>query len=145
VERHFQGIENCFICYSVFHQSNKSLPRLGCYTCKNKFHSECLYRWFHTSQKSQCPLCQSIWKHEWRGERDEATQLGCQNVSYFILVIVGFSQPFTWKGKKEMKQHRRWNSGKREIFNHDKEAKPTAKFSRAKRNIFPHFCLPNIK
>jgi hypothetical protein len=58
-DKEFEGVEECPICYSVIHTSNHSLPRLACRTCKHKFHSACLYKWFSTSHKSTCPLCQS--------------------------------------------------------------------------------------
>ncbi|XP_010256980.1 PREDICTED: E3 ubiquitin-protein ligase listerin [Nelumbo nucifera] len=58
-DKEFQGVEECPICYSIIHTSNHSLPRLACKTCKHKFHSACLYKWFSTSHKSTCPLCQS--------------------------------------------------------------------------------------
>lgn len=57
----FDGIESCLICYSVYHDSKRTLPNLACKTCKNKFHSACLYKWFNTSHKSNCPLCQTPW------------------------------------------------------------------------------------
>ncbi|KAF3778969.1 E3 ubiquitin-protein ligase listerin [Nymphaea thermarum] len=58
-DKEFEGVEECPICYSIIHTSNHSLPRLACKTCKHKFHSACLYKWFSTSHKSTCPLCQS--------------------------------------------------------------------------------------
>ncbi|CAM8952622.1 unnamed protein product [Rhodiola kirilowii] len=58
-DKEFEGIEECPICYSIIHTANHSLPRLACRTCKHKFHSACLYKWFSTSHKSTCPLCQS--------------------------------------------------------------------------------------
>ncbi|CAK7351987.1 unnamed protein product [Dovyalis caffra] len=58
-DKEFEGVEECPICYSVIHTTNHSLPRLACRTCKHKFHSACLYKWFSTSHKSSCPLCQS--------------------------------------------------------------------------------------
>ncbi|KAI4382450.1 hypothetical protein MLD38_008413 [Melastoma candidum] len=58
-DKEFEGIEECPICYSVIHTANHSLPRLACKTCKHKFHSACLYKWFSTAHKSNCPLCQS--------------------------------------------------------------------------------------
>ncbi|KAL8129875.1 hypothetical protein V2J09_019030 [Rumex salicifolius] len=58
-DKEFEGIEECPICYSVIHTTNHSLPRLACRTCRHKFHSACLYKWFSTSHKSTCPLCQS--------------------------------------------------------------------------------------
>ncbi|KAJ0978328.1 hypothetical protein J5N97_013802 [Dioscorea zingiberensis] len=58
-DKEFQGVEECPICYSIIHTTNHSLPRLACKTCKHKFHSACLYKWFSTSHKSTCPLCQT--------------------------------------------------------------------------------------
>ncbi|XP_057789666.1 E3 ubiquitin-protein ligase listerin [Salvia miltiorrhiza] len=58
-DKEFEGVEECPICYSVIHTVSHSLPRLACKTCKHKFHSACLYKWFSTSHKSTCPLCQS--------------------------------------------------------------------------------------
>ena len=36
IEKHFEGVEMCLICYSVFHPSNYSLPKMQCTTCNNK-------------------------------------------------------------------------------------------------------------
>lgn len=44
VDKRFEGIEDCMICFSVIHGSNYSLPKKGCRTCKKKFHSACLVR-----------------------------------------------------------------------------------------------------
>ncbi|XP_072370137.1 E3 ubiquitin-protein ligase listerin isoform X2 [Scyliorhinus torazame] len=57
VDKRFEGTEECMICFSVIHGSNYSLPKKACRTCKKKFHSACLYRWFTSSNKSSCPLC----------------------------------------------------------------------------------------
>ncbi|XP_039574003.1 E3 ubiquitin-protein ligase listerin [Passer montanus] len=57
VDKRFEGIEDCMICFSVIHGSNYSLPKKACRTCKKKFHSACLYKWFSSSNKSTCPLC----------------------------------------------------------------------------------------
>ncbi|KAM4795349.1 E3 ubiquitin-protein ligase listerin [Rhinophrynus dorsalis] len=57
VDKRFEGVEDCMICFSVIHGSNYSLPKKACRACKKKFHSECLYRWFTSSNKSTCPLC----------------------------------------------------------------------------------------
>ena len=57
----FEGVEECPICYTVIHMVNGTLPKLSCHTCKHKFHAACLYKWFNTSNKSACPLCQSPW------------------------------------------------------------------------------------
>uniref|UniRef100_A0AAY4AET5 E3 ubiquitin-protein ligase listerin n=1 Tax=Denticeps clupeoides TaxID=299321 RepID=A0AAY4AET5_9TELE len=57
VDKRFEGVEDCMICFSVIHGSNYSLPKKACHTCKKKFHSACLYKWFTSSNKSTCPLC----------------------------------------------------------------------------------------
>ena len=59
VDKVFEGVEECPICYAVVHATTRALPKLQCRTCHNKFHSACLYKWFSSSQKSTCPLCQS--------------------------------------------------------------------------------------
>ena len=61
IEREFDGVEECCICYSVIHTTDASLPKLSCRTCRKKFHSSCLLKWFRSSQKSICPMCQSPW------------------------------------------------------------------------------------
>jgi len=57
LDQHFEGVEVCPICYSLFNSGQ--LPKLQCRTCKNKFHSGCMFKWFSTSHKSTCPLCQT--------------------------------------------------------------------------------------
>ncbi|KAG9486176.1 hypothetical protein GDO78_008978 [Eleutherodactylus coqui] len=42
VDKRFEGVEDCMICFSVIHGSNYSLPKKACRTCKKKFHSQCL-------------------------------------------------------------------------------------------------------
>ena len=42
VDKRFEGVDDCMICYSVIHGSNYQLPRLLCKVCKKKFHSACL-------------------------------------------------------------------------------------------------------
>jgi len=59
VERELEGIEDCYICYYLVHPTDKSLPVLPCPTCQNKFHKLCIQKWFETSAKSNCPLCQN--------------------------------------------------------------------------------------
>jgi len=60
VDKRFEGVEECMVCFSVIHGSNYSLPSIACKTCKKKFHAQCLYKWFSTSNKSTCPLCRNI-------------------------------------------------------------------------------------
>ncbi|KAI0036224.1 hypothetical protein K488DRAFT_41686 [Vararia minispora EC-137] len=56
---HFQGQVECPICYAIISASDGSLPKTPCKTCKNRFHSYCLYKWFESSHSSSCPLCRS--------------------------------------------------------------------------------------
>ena len=57
---HYEGMDECPICYSVVHPTKKTLPKVRCGTCKGKFHRYCIYKWTKTSQKSTCPLCRSL-------------------------------------------------------------------------------------
>ncbi|KII91341.1 hypothetical protein PLICRDRAFT_38089 [Plicaturopsis crispa FD-325 SS-3] len=59
VAGHFEGQVECAICYSIISVQDYTLPRKPCKTCKNRFHSACLYKWFNTSHTSSCPLCRS--------------------------------------------------------------------------------------
>jgi len=70
IEGFLKDVEECYICYSVtYHHGTKgtgtgtgaggSIPNKQCKTCKNKFHSECLLKFFRTSGKTICCLCQN--------------------------------------------------------------------------------------
>lgn len=61
VDKKFEGLEDCAICYSSIHGSNFSVPDKICRTCKHAFHGACLFKWFSTSQQSTCPLCRNVW------------------------------------------------------------------------------------
>uniref|UniRef100_A0A1X7TC72 E3 ubiquitin-protein ligase listerin n=1 Tax=Amphimedon queenslandica TaxID=400682 RepID=A0A1X7TC72_AMPQE len=60
LDKHFAGLDDCMICFSIIHGSTYSLPKMICRTCKKRFHSSCLYKWFSTSNKSSFPLCRNI-------------------------------------------------------------------------------------
>ncbi|KAJ1768315.1 hypothetical protein IW140_005094 [Coemansia sp. RSA 1813] len=60
VGAHFAGVEDCAICYSAVGTIDNTLPNKQCRTCKNKFHRMCLFKWFHTSSQSTCPLCRNL-------------------------------------------------------------------------------------
>lgn len=62
LDREFEGIEPCPICYSVIHHGDNSLPRMECKTCHQKFHPKCLVKWFQTSHKNECPLCKQSFR-----------------------------------------------------------------------------------
>jgi E3 ubiquitin-protein ligase listerin len=61
IDKVFEGVEECPICYTVIHLVNGTLPKLPCHTCRHRFHSACLFKWFQTANKSACPLCQTPW------------------------------------------------------------------------------------
>mmetsp|Transcript_5259 Transcript_5259/g.10027 ORF Transcript_5259/g.10027 Transcript_5259/m.10027 type:complete len:1897 (-) Transcript_5259:139-5829(-) len=61
VDKEFDGVEPCPVCYSVLCVKTHAMPNLECKTCHNRFHSGCLYKWFHSSGKNQCVLCQQPW------------------------------------------------------------------------------------
>lgn len=42
LDRKFEGVEECYVCYSIIHQDTCQLPKLSCKTCKKKFHGPCL-------------------------------------------------------------------------------------------------------
>uniref|UniRef100_A0A1A9X109 E3 ubiquitin-protein ligase listerin n=1 Tax=Glossina brevipalpis TaxID=37001 RepID=A0A1A9X109_9MUSC len=60
LDKKFEGVEECYVCYTVIHQDTCQLPKLTCKTCKKKFHRPCLYKWFTTSSKSTCPICRNV-------------------------------------------------------------------------------------
>ena len=57
VSMHFEGIEDCAICYSVISLADRSTPQKACRVCKHVFHGSCLYKWFKSSNQNACPLC----------------------------------------------------------------------------------------
>ena len=44
VKLHFEGIEECAICYAVISPVDRSTPQKKCKTCKNVFHGSCLFK-----------------------------------------------------------------------------------------------------
>lgn len=58
VQGALKGQSECAICYSVI-STDMQTPNKRCATCKNTFHSVCLYRWFKSSNQSTCPLCRN--------------------------------------------------------------------------------------
>jgi hypothetical protein len=65
IEGFLRDVEACYICYSVTYHHGQgktnagSIPSKRCRTCKNAFHSECLLKYFRTSGKTICCLCQN--------------------------------------------------------------------------------------
>ncbi|KAJ2155923.1 hypothetical protein GGF46_005517, partial [Coemansia sp. RSA 552] len=60
VAAHFDGVEDCAICYSAVSALDSTLPTKQCRTCKNRFHRMCLFKWFTSSNQSTCPLCRNL-------------------------------------------------------------------------------------
>lgn len=58
VDKKFEGVEECAICFDIV-DGRGNMPKKGCKTCKKKFHSNCVMKWFSKSNKSECPLCKS--------------------------------------------------------------------------------------
>ncbi|KAL1458990.1 hypothetical protein WDU94_011009 [Cyamophila willieti] len=42
MDKKFEGVEECYICFCILHARNHELPRKSCRTCQKKFHSYCL-------------------------------------------------------------------------------------------------------
>ena len=63
IDKEMDGVEECHICYCVLHGTDRSLPSISCANCENKFHVACIRKWFNTSNKSNCPLCQTFFWH----------------------------------------------------------------------------------
>lgn len=53
-----RGHVECAICYSYV-AADKKMPDKKCPTCKNIFHSDCLHKWFASSNQQTCPLCRT--------------------------------------------------------------------------------------
>lgn len=60
LDKRFEGVEECNICFSVVQSSNLEIPRQSCFKCKKKFHSACLVKWINTSNKATCPICRNV-------------------------------------------------------------------------------------
>lgn len=58
VQGALKGQTECAICYSIIGTDMRT-PDKKCGTCKNTFHSVCLFRWFKSSNSSSCPLCRN--------------------------------------------------------------------------------------
>jgi E3 ubiquitin-protein ligase listerin len=58
VQGALKGQSECAICYSII-GTDMQTPNKKCVTCKNNFHSTCLFRWFRSSNSSSCPLCRN--------------------------------------------------------------------------------------
>lgn len=59
LDKELEGLDDCAICCYVINSISGELPTMPCKTCKKKFHSHCIRKWFKSSNKSECPLCKS--------------------------------------------------------------------------------------
>lgn len=59
LDRKFEGVQECYVCYSVIHQDTCQLPKLSCRKCKNKFHGPCLV----SVCSSICKYCHNFLQH----------------------------------------------------------------------------------
>lgn len=105
VEMHFQGVSECAICYSILAVTpDRALPNRACQTCKNKFHSTCLLKWFKTSNSSSCPLCKSSsWARGVGGEEDTNDCGDHRSDVVFFLLVIGEREGggSWWSGERE--------------------------------------------
>jgi len=62
VQGALKGQSECAICYSII-GTDMQTPNKKCGTCKNNFHSTCLYKWFRSSNSSSCPLCRNSFNY----------------------------------------------------------------------------------
>ncbi|CAG9540653.1 unnamed protein product, partial [Cercopithifilaria johnstoni] len=62
IEKHMDGAEDCTICMMTVHSRTYQLPRVRCKQCRKRFHSDCLYKWFDSSNQSTCPLCRASFR-----------------------------------------------------------------------------------
>lgn len=42
LDKKFEGVEECYICFSILQGATHDIPKLCCHTCRKKFHSHCL-------------------------------------------------------------------------------------------------------
>ena len=42
LDKKFVGVEECCICFSIFHRNTCQIPKISCHTCRKKYHSVCL-------------------------------------------------------------------------------------------------------
>ncbi|XP_068631510.1 E3 ubiquitin-protein ligase listerin [Battus philenor] len=59
VSSRVENSAQCYVCYCRLHPTSGRLATAGCRQCRNKFHTQCLRKWFSSSGNSKCPLCRS--------------------------------------------------------------------------------------
>eukprot|EP00917_Polyrhabdina_sp_WS-2016_P015596 GHVP01033912.1.p1 GENE.GHVP01033912.1~~GHVP01033912.1.p1 ORF type:complete len:1526 (+),score=152.01 GHVP01033912.1:228-4805(+) len=59
IEKYFEGVDPCPICYSIIDINDKIIPNRNCCKCKNTFHNKCIIEWFKRDNRKSCPMCRS--------------------------------------------------------------------------------------
>lgn len=59
IKKTLENHEECCICFFVLQSTNNQLPKVTCKSCRKKFHSICISKWFAKSGKRNCALCRN--------------------------------------------------------------------------------------
>ncbi|XP_028179282.1 uncharacterized protein LOC114366563, partial [Ostrinia furnacalis] len=59
ISSHVESAPPCYVCYCRLHPATGHLPQVRCHQCRNRFHTECIHKWFVSSHRANCPLCRS--------------------------------------------------------------------------------------
>ncbi|ELP93164.1 hypothetical protein EIN_054490 [Entamoeba invadens IP1] len=57
LDRQFDSSDACPICYSIFYLHTTTIPNVACKCCRRKFHKQCIFTWFRSTGRNDCPLC----------------------------------------------------------------------------------------
>ncbi|BFU26211.1 hypothetical protein EHI8A_049910 [Entamoeba histolytica HM-1:IMSS-B] len=57
LDRQFDNSDACPICYSLFYLRTTTIPNVACKCCRKKFHKQCIFGWFRSTGRHDCPLC----------------------------------------------------------------------------------------
>ncbi|OIR56855.1 MAG: RING Zn-finger domain-containing protein, partial [Amphiamblys sp. WSBS2006] len=60
MQKYFEGVEPCPVCYSIIEMTEKSIPDRKCGVCGYLFHNRCLYQWFKKASARTCPMCRAV-------------------------------------------------------------------------------------
>ena len=57
LDKQFDNSDVCPICYSLFYLRTTTIPNVACKCCRKKFHKQCIFSWFKSTARDDCPLC----------------------------------------------------------------------------------------
>ncbi|KAL7722831.1 E3 ubiquitin-protein ligase listerin [Entamoeba marina] len=57
LDKQFDDSDACPICYSLFYLRTTTIPNVSCKCCRKKFHKQCIFGWFRSTGRNDCPLC----------------------------------------------------------------------------------------